>query len=302
MKTGTLDKMKFLVFKNSLGIPRYQAIGLLEGLWYLTATNAPDGAIGRFTDVEIAAWLEWGGDPAALIKSFLLGRFIDPCKNHRLVVHDWEDHAPQHIKGNIAKHGKTFAKAEIHDAPWEPPLAASHESSHSTLPDPMEDAPSYSNLTKPNQTKPEIHHSVARAADTPARATSPGELSKSLRALTVDVTSQNPVLLAWIADGFTVEQLVEAAEIARERKPGERIPAKYLDAILRGQASQEPTSRDKPNGKTTGPPWWSSEASIKAKGEELGLHPRGGESWQAYKGRIEAKLQEEKREGQTVQL
>ena len=36
--------------------------------------------------------------------------------------------------------------------------------------------------------------------------------------------------------------------------------------------------------------WWTSEATIKAKGEELGLHPRGGETWQQFRGRIEVAL------------
>ncbi len=39
--------------------------------------------------------------------------------------------------------------------------------------------------------------------------------------------------------------------------------------------------------------WWISEASIRAKGAELGIYPRGGESWQDFRGRIQSKLQEQ---------
>jgi len=41
-----------------------------------------------------------------------------------------------------------------------------------------------------------------------------------------------------------------------------------------------------------GAAWWTSEAGIMAKGKELGLTPRGGESWDAFRGRINAKLAE----------
>lgn len=84
----------------------------------------------------------------------------------------------------------------------------------------------------------------ARADDDPPPPdpNSPGGMAGALRRLLVDITSQNPILLKWIEDGYTTAQIVEAVEIARERKPGERIPAKYLDAIVRSQASQTPSA------------------------------------------------------------
>lgn len=42
--------------------------------------------------------------------------------------------------------------------------------------------------------------------------------------------------------------------------------------------------------RTQGPPWWSSNAGIEAKGKELGMTARGGESWVDYKARIEARI------------
>lgn len=46
------------------------------------------------------------------------------------------------------------------------------------------------------------------------------------------------------------------------------------------------------NGHHSGPAWWSSDALILAKAEELGITPRGGESYQQLKGRIEIALQQ----------
>jgi len=37
--------------------------------------------------------------------------------------------------------------------------------------------------------------------------------------------------------------------------------------------------------------WWATDQSIEAKGRELGMTPRPGESWQQFKGRIESEIQ-----------
>jgi len=110
MKAGTIEKVKFSVLKSLLNVPRYQAIGILEGLWYFTSLNAPDGAIGRFSDLEITCWLEWpSASSSLLIESLISAGFIDECQINRLVIHDWPVHCPTYVKGNMAKHGKSFA-------------------------------------------------------------------------------------------------------------------------------------------------------------------------------------------------
>lgn len=159
--------MKFMVLKTRLGLPRYQAIGLLEGLWYLTATNAQDGAVGRFSDLEIAAWLEYPGDPGAMISALVDAGFLDRSETHRLVVHDWHEHAPMHIKANMAKHKKSFARGEIDPATEEGSHDRTEEGSADNLAPldvALDDPSGFSlggslgsippNQTKPNQTKP----------------------------------------------------------------------------------------------------------------------------------------------------
>jgi len=50
----------------------------------------------------------------------------------------------------------------------------------------------------------------------------------------VAVTAQHTVLQKWVSEGFTYEQLNEAVELARQRKPEpETISAGYLDSIVR---------------------------------------------------------------------
>jgi hypothetical protein len=68
-----------------------------------------------------------------------------------------------------------------------------------------------------------------------------GEMAIALRNLGVVVRSIDPVLIAWVKDGFTTQQAVDAVGIARIRKPHpEAIPANYLDKILRQPARPPP--------------------------------------------------------------
>lgn len=93
----------------------------------------------------------------------------------------------------------------------------------------------------------------------------------------------HPTLLQWIDDGFTLLQLLDAVQDARQKKPApEPLPANYLDPILRNPP------------KRAQPVWWASEAGIEGKGRELGMTPRPGEGWPQFKDRINAKLSEQR--------
>jgi len=107
MKEGTESKIKFKRLQKRLGLTLWQCTGLLESIWRITAQNTPRGDIGVLSNYDIASTIEWSGDADELIAALSDG-WLDPCPTHRLVVHDWPDHAPNYIKGNLAKHGKTF--------------------------------------------------------------------------------------------------------------------------------------------------------------------------------------------------
>lgn len=68
-------------------------------------------------------------------------------------------------------------------------------------------------------------------AETAENATRVGALCKRLRAIGIDAA---PHLQAWpdLLERFTDEQIVAVAEIAKERKPGERLHLHYLIPIL----------------------------------------------------------------------
>ena len=109
MKIGTTQLIKFLHLKRSLGLTHYAAVGLLESLWMFASKNSPQGDIGKHSNEDIACMIEWDGDPDELIDTFLKYQWLDAHAEHRLVIHDWSDHAPNWLKGNLASHGKQFA-------------------------------------------------------------------------------------------------------------------------------------------------------------------------------------------------
>ena len=110
MKLTAVQNVKFLRLKRRLKLAHWQAVGLLESLWLFTQANAPAGDVGRHSNEDIAASIEWDGDADSLIESLVECGWIDDDEDHRLLIHDWADHVPTYLKGAMAKHGKDFAK------------------------------------------------------------------------------------------------------------------------------------------------------------------------------------------------
>jgi hypothetical protein len=104
------------------------------------------------------------------------------------------------------------------------------------------------NVSEPLRNVSETPSEQSRAEQTQSRAdtdrpraTPAGEMAIALRDLGVATTSDDPTLISWLRDGFTVQQATDAVGIARIRKPHpERIPGKYLDTILRSPARAPP--------------------------------------------------------------
>ena len=67
MKAGTDSKSKFKKLQRRLGLNLWQCTGLLETIWQVVARDTPRGDIGRLTNEDIAATIEWQGDEDELI-------------------------------------------------------------------------------------------------------------------------------------------------------------------------------------------------------------------------------------------
>lgn len=109
MKSGTPGHIKTKKLKLRLKIPLWQAIGILESLWQFAADCADDGAIGRYSNDDIAAYMEWDGDADELVDALVQSRWVDEDDADRLVVHDWEEHCPNYVKDRVKKRNERLA-------------------------------------------------------------------------------------------------------------------------------------------------------------------------------------------------
>src|SRR5450432_1324499 len=112
MKRGCPDHPKTIELAALLKIPRPYAVGLLELLFHFTAQYAPAGDIGRFSDHRIEGALFWAGrwcKPGTLIQAMMAARWIDHDPVHRLVVHDWAQHADQATARKLEREGRAFS-------------------------------------------------------------------------------------------------------------------------------------------------------------------------------------------------
>ncbi len=76
---------------------RRETVGTLELLWCFTTQQAPRGDIGKWSDNDIEAACDWKGKPGALISALCDAVWLDRCAVHRLLVHDWAEHAMDFI-------------------------------------------------------------------------------------------------------------------------------------------------------------------------------------------------------------
>ena len=102
---------KFKRLQRLLKLRRWEATGLLQALWHMTGEHAPRGDIGRWTNEEIADGIEWWdrGDPDDLIAALVQCRWLDEHPEHRLVVHDWPDHADRAVRQKRVIRDRGFA-------------------------------------------------------------------------------------------------------------------------------------------------------------------------------------------------
>ena len=112
MKKAVLNHPKTAALMRELDISRRDALGLLTLLWSFTAEYAQRGDIGRWSNQEIAAAVDWPPDDAdRLIAALVQTRWIDEKwtddagETHRLVIHHWGDHAEDWVMKRLKRAG-----------------------------------------------------------------------------------------------------------------------------------------------------------------------------------------------------
>lgn len=109
MKRGTIGHPKTLDLQAKLGVGLAQTLGHLEALSHFTAQYARVGDIGRWPNGAIAKGCLWDGEPDVFVRALTDSRWLDECDTHRLVVHDWPDHADDAVHMAVARDREWFA-------------------------------------------------------------------------------------------------------------------------------------------------------------------------------------------------
>lgn len=120
MKASALDHRKRKKLSRLLAWNRRETIGLLETLFLITAIQTPQGDIGKLSDNELSDELDLGKDYDRVIAALVESEWLDVSKAHRYLVHDWHEHCPNYVKGNLSRHGRRFY-TEDQDLPGSPP-------------------------------------------------------------------------------------------------------------------------------------------------------------------------------------
>jgi len=111
MKRNTIDHPKMRRLARRVG-GRAQAVGILECLWHWAARYAIQGDVGRWPDEDIAEAVYWDGDPEEIVQHLIECGWVDEDATHRLVIHDWEDHADESVRKTLKNRGLEWAESE----------------------------------------------------------------------------------------------------------------------------------------------------------------------------------------------
>lgn len=103
MKREAFSHTKMKRLCRRLDVPQWQGVGLLESIWNLTARETPRGDIGRLSDEDIALGIDYRGDESKMIDALVVSGWVDRSDTDRLIVHDWDEHAPDGVHMHLAR-------------------------------------------------------------------------------------------------------------------------------------------------------------------------------------------------------
>lgn len=110
MKRGTPSHKKMFSLADKLEIPLPMAVGILEMLWQFTGESCPEGNLGSVSDSRIAKAVGWEKKKtiSKLIEVLVECKWLDKDESHRLIVHDWPDHAEYEVCRKLIRTKKDF--------------------------------------------------------------------------------------------------------------------------------------------------------------------------------------------------
>lgn len=149
---------------------------------------------------------------------------------------------------------------------------------------------------EPDAALPEVSEDHNETSDNPLSglARRAGEIVQLLRQRGAHLQPGDPRVKRWAEENRTDVQLLQALEIAQQRRESSRstapINAGYLDSILADVVAGPATGR--PAARPQIDDWYRSDGGIDRKGRELGMYAHGGESYAAFRDRIWQRIRE----------
>jgi hypothetical protein len=113
MKRGGPEHPKIKMLATTLKINHAQAVGIMEMLYHATARHAPQGNIGKWPDEFIASAVAWDGKPIEVVDAMVRCRLLDRHEQHRLLVHDWHEHADDSTKKTLTRSRQPFLSGHV---------------------------------------------------------------------------------------------------------------------------------------------------------------------------------------------
>lgn len=231
MKSSTPESMKFKRLQRRLNTGRKETVGLLELLWLATAKNAPQGDIGRFCNEEIAIECDWNGDHDELVAALLDCGWLDHHDECRLVVHDWADHAPNHVASGLKRWGKTFIVPK--EPPMEPPKEPPMEPPKDVPPSQAKPSEAKRSVTNPN-----LSAAAMVAADDAFKDLDADEVTRQANKLLRACRNNLPAEFIW--QSCCIAEILNQGMIAeittKIGSGGVKKPKSYIEAALREES------------------------------------------------------------------
>lgn len=269
---------------------------------------AEDGWHNHRCDAEIARFRE--GEPEREAKK---ANEDNRMKRHReerarlfKVLTDAGHHAPWNIGMNELRDLVKRVAGPDPETPA-PPLPATAPATPATAtqtPDTNTQTP----VIKPkaDDDSTDSGYATPSSAPLPARQDPPKSddpaiaMAVMLRGQGIDVTFTHPAVLDWVERQVTDEVLHAAVALAREQKgPTAKIPGNYLVPIVEKVLNPPAKAEAAPAKKSDSWAWKRTPQGIEAKGRELRMFARAGESHGDFAARIEAEI-EKRQEGKAA--
>lgn len=112
MKPGTLEDTRTKRLKRLLGLPLWQASGVLSAFWYFLAEHSETGHLCEFDAEDIADHLEWHDSPAKLLDALVASGWVIEAEG-RLLAAEWDVRQPKHVRDRLRKRNVRGQSADI---------------------------------------------------------------------------------------------------------------------------------------------------------------------------------------------